>query len=291
MAGLGGCDLVFTGQEVHLRHDAATDRIELLLIYRGLTTPSADDTAIESGVRAFERLNAGEREFIVVEWPLHFRLDAWAAEARLTRHDAGASAADRSLAEQALGVLERIELVEHVAFLDHEGRPCAYQRLRVRDAAWVVATLNRMISYHLLAQAAQGALAPGGDLDARSFQLLVEHAEAGQPWFVLASGRIVVDVPLSDPVLRRARRDLILDLGPDNPFRGLVAELFASAAALEFARERFHGEWAPDAAGTFAWAIDNPTHEYHAELSDALRERGVLLREGVDIEAVRASIR
>ncbi len=292
VAGLAACDLVFTGQDIDVRYDAAADRVDLLLVYHGLTTPRSNDSAIEKGVRAFERLNAGGREFIVLEWPLHFRLDAWADDAAARRSTPHATFIERSIAGDYLQIAERIELVAREAFLDPEGRLCAYQRFRVRDATLVFAALNRMISRQILGSAARGDLHPDDDLDARSIQLLVDQAESGRAWLSLDADGIHVDVPLSDPVLRRLRREVLLELAAERTFVPLAAELLASATWLRFDDERLRARLTPAPGDDrFRWKFESTVRRYDPSLEAALRERGVTPRRELDLDELRAALR
>ncbi len=286
---LSACDVEFRTQEVRLRHDPVTDTTDLLLIHGDLVS----DRPAE-GADAIERLLAGAREFVVAAWPLHFRVDAWEEHARRTVADPSAAAVDRRLASGALFVLERVLFVESGLFLDGEGRPGGWQQFRLRDTSAVVARLNEMISWSVLAAVAAGELAPDDELDARTIALWTEHAEAGRTWFALRGGRLVVDVPLSRRASARALSELVLgSTRPgDDVFAHLLAAVLADLEELEIARERLHLELrAPTEGGPFVWSFENPAVAPSDALLRELRARDVPIREDVAPDALRRKLR
>ncbi|MFG0317501.1 MAG: hypothetical protein ACF8XB_09520 [Planctomycetota bacterium JB042] len=286
---LSACDVEFRTQEVLLRHDPTTDTAELFLIHGDLVSDRPS-----RGADAVERLLAGEREFVVASWPLHFRVDAWEEDVRRVVADPDSAGTERRLATGALAVLERITLVESGLFLDAEGRPGGWQRFRLRDASAAVARLNEMISWAVLAAVAAGDLAPDDDLDARTISLWTGHAEAGRTWFALHGGRLVVDVPLSKRAAARALSELVAGLARerDDVFARLLSAILADVEALEIARERLHVELRPaDESGTFSWSIENPEIVPSDALLTELRSRGVEIREDVTPETLRRKLR
>jgi len=248
---LAGCDLSFDQQEVHTRYDAATDTLEVLLIYEGLYPGSYnEDERLQKGVDALRRLLGGAREFMIVDWPLYWSLDSWRDEARedlsnIDTRPEGPQEGDelrRREARLALSLYQHFSLETYGLFL-HEGKLCGYQFIKVRDLQKAVRTGNRLIHEAVLDQQASGSYAEhvaSGDLDQRTVDLMVARARSETPWFSLDQHGLKVDVPLSAPRCKNLRRravrslkDLEID-DDDAPFIHLVAELSTAVRSIEF---------------------------------------------------------
>ena len=115
----GGCDVQFPQQEVRFRYDAETDTLDVLMIYRGVHTPNDTDKALAKGVDVVDRILAGRREFMFIDWPFYFDWD--------DKED------DADAHPRALDVESRLELVRAGAFLDEEQRLCGYQLFKWRE--------------------------------------------------------------------------------------------------------------------------------------------------------------
>src|SRR5262245_22172717 len=117
LLGCPACDLKYLDQEVLLRHDPATDSLEVLLIYRGLTATGDSPDALGKALVIARRILAGRREFEVSGWPGHLDLDD--------------PAAYQGLEPECAQALQAISIEAQEAFIDPEGRFSAYQLLRI----------------------------------------------------------------------------------------------------------------------------------------------------------------
>jgi len=285
---LPACDVEFTGQEVILRHDRATDTIDLMLIYDGLIS---EDPA--EGADAVTRLLDGEREFIVGAWPLHFKLDEWARESRERLADADTSEVERKLSASFVEIEERVTSVSSGLFTDEEGALHGWQHFRVRQATRVIELLNEMISWSVLAEVADGGLEPDDDIDARTIELWTERASSGLPWFGVDGGRIVIDVPVSADVGAATAKQLVLGLAKemDNVFARLLGALVGDAHALALESERLRVELRAPNDDRFEWKFRNPEHSFSPGLSEELRQRGVAVLADMTPDALKNRVR
>ena len=237
----------------------------------------------------------GEREFMIVDWPLHFKIDEWVGQAGESLKEPDSSTIDRRQARLLLQIAERISLVSHGLFLDEQQQLSGYQHFRVRDFGRVVDLLNQMISAAILDENAKGELKPDEVFDSRSIQLMIQRAESGQPWFRLDADGITVDLPFSLETTRTGRRELFHELlksdDDDEAFADLGAVLLASVTSLSFEQDRAVGVFQPDQPGHFKCEIKNPAATYSEALYGALKARGQVIREDLTIEDLRDSLK
>lgn len=234
--------LEFDGQEVFLHHDVERDRIDVLIVYRGLYAESG--TAEDDMKKALQDLDATRRsgEFCFwYNWP--FTVD-------LTR--------ERPAPVRAL--MDHVDVENGGLFTDPQGELCGYQFVRVRDAQAFLKKVNT-----LLELAVQAALASGIDLrgpehrlhqDTR--ELLLEHLRAGERLLALEDNRIELRLPLAEADLRYAL-DQMEQHFLSNACREMAkAEERAAAAGHTFgdARERYQELLRGAPSFRFFW--DNP---------------------------------
>ena len=115
---LASC-LEFEQQELHLRYDADQDRMDVLLVYRGLYAAKSNPMQVQDGKslidEAFSDLEkAREHGAFAFQSPMNFRVDPVeeAEEDWVRRH---------------------IDVEHGGLFTDPKGRLCGYQFVRVRD--------------------------------------------------------------------------------------------------------------------------------------------------------------
>ncbi|MFH0945899.1 MAG: hypothetical protein V2A76_11930 [Planctomycetota bacterium] len=295
LLGLNSCDIEFPEQELHLSHDAGTDTLEMLIVYHGITAPSEGEEAVGKSVDVVKRLMQGEREFMLIDWPLYFEIDKWERKAREGLESEDESPYDREQAARYLQVAERMSLVSHALFLDEEGRLSGYQLFHVRQFSQVVVLLNQMISADILDEKAAGGLKADDELDEHTVQLVSARAESGEPWFTVDGDGIKVDLPFSLETTRKGRQKLVHELlesdDDDGPFADLTAVLAGSITSLSFEKDRCVGVITPDEPGRYDWTIQNPAACYSDSLLGALKDAGVPVREDLKIDQVRSLVR
>lgn len=250
---LGSACLEVDGQDLVVRVDPANDRVDLLLVHRGLFAAARSGVDGEPLPRALRDLDAIVETGRLVLW--HDRLltiDPCAehppALARLLAH---------------------VDVENGGLFTDPRGGLCAYQFVRVRDARRFAGAVDE-----LLAAALAEAMRDGLDLgdgrhrfDDDSRQLLAARRRDGERLLRLEPGRVELHLPLSarDHAWAKAQlaklllRQLPYDLVAKNesahgdgaprsaaacePLAGLtlpaaaMPELLAGAASVRFFRE------------------------------------------------------
>lgn len=298
LLGLSSCDIVFPDQEVHLRLDRQADTLDILLIYKGLTVPGESEEQVDKGLVAMERLLRGDREFMIVEWPLYFEIEKWVAQSRELvqgdRQDAS-DAEERWMAATWLQIAPLISMQEHGLFQDDEGRLAGYQLLRIENFSQVVELLNVLASRAFLHSAEQAGWQPDDDWDPRTFELWLERARSGEPWFRMEKEGIVVDLPVTREWGRALRRGLALEIASKknddaDEFADLLAEFAASVDRLEFLDDRCVFRVGATAPDRYRFELKNPEAVYREGLKNGLADRGLLPADGKSLKQVRALI-
>jgi hypothetical protein len=172
---LGGC-LEFDAQDVTIRCDPEHDRIDVLLVYRGLYARLSQGQPGGRVAKAVEDLDAamqsGEFAFWC-NWP--FRVD-------LTEERSGPAAA----------LLQHIEVENGGLFTDVKGTLCGYQFVRVNGAKAFLQKLNTMLEVR-----AQAMLASSQEhkFDAETRELLRDFLRGGGRLLAVEPGRIELRIP------------------------------------------------------------------------------------------------
>lgn len=213
---LGSACLEVDGQDLVVRVDPANDRIDVLLVHRGLFASARSGVDGEPLPRALRDLDEVRRTGRIVLW-----------HDRLLSFDPSAEPTPELAPLQALVDVENGGL-----FTDPAGRLCAWQFVRVRSARAFVRTLDA-----LLAARVQQTLAHGIDLgdgrhrfDDDSRRAFAASQRDGEPLLEVNPGRIELRLPLSPRDHAWAKDQLAKLLLRQLPY-DLVARHFAGDAA------------------------------------------------------------
>ncbi len=254
-----GCDIEFPEQEILARLDSAADRLDLLFIYKGVTAHDDSEEAVGKAVAAAERILAGRRQFMIVDWPLHFDLD---------REDCDVSS---PLGRRVLG---NFSVAQVGAFLDSDGRLSGYQLVRVKEAKLLFHAIDAFVNKAVLEADADGDLGDDAEfLDDRSKALMVERAGSGGSWGRLSSSGLEISFPVTSAAAAGAIRSLRKMNDDDAAGAALLGALRRLDVGRESTLARF-GESAGRGTARFSFRRDDV--EYSPALYDALRERGSL---------------
>ena len=183
----GSC-VQFDGQSLLVRHDAARDRLDVLLIYRDLHTTG--DPA--KGIEQLEAIRAGQRTFALgANFPALFMLDELAKE---HRH------ADRPAASALLDALvDRTAVRNGALWQDVQGRVCGSQLVRLDSISETLRTANRAIRESLSRPGELERFAADWHLsDAESLALLREAVAGDFTFAGLRGSALWFALPLSD---------------------------------------------------------------------------------------------
>jgi hypothetical protein len=179
---LAGC-LEIDGQDITIHFDGERDRIEVLLVHRGLFAEGGSgstQTPIEKALK--DLADARERgEFAFwSNWPLAVNLAA--------EHPAPAAA-----------VLAHIDVENGALFTDPRGVLCGYQFVRIRETKAFVKKLNTLFELWVQLQLTKGHTGIDGrhEFDADTKDLVREFLRSGQRLLTIADGRIEAKLPLS----------------------------------------------------------------------------------------------
>jgi|GEM_PF-3546046 len=200
-------------QETFFEHDAAADRVDMLLVYRGISVwseakegedfvqgddPRLDPRKIEQALELAAEILGGQRRFRLLPGSFEFDLDEMSSEAR--------SEADRE-------ILDDIELVEVQAFLDEEGRLACFQHLRIEGASRLLARLNALLDESLADEFDAEKVAESDYPE--SAALWAAAATSGWEWLRFEGPVLVVSIPAT---FQDAARVLLANCRePENP--------------------------------------------------------------------------
>lgn len=303
---LGSACLEVDGQDLVLRVDPANDRIDVLLVHRGLFAAARSGIDGEPIPRALRDLDAIATTGRLVLW-----------HDRLLSFDPSAEHAPALAA-----LLAHVDIENGGLFTDPRGILCAYQFVRVRDARRFVGALDE-----LLAAALADAMREGLDLgdgrhrfDDDSRWLLAAHRRDGERLLRIEPGRLALTLPLSPRdhawaktqlaklLLRQLPYDLIVcdalathDHTPRSaaacePLAGhtlpasSLPELLARAASLRFfvandiavVRSPGRTSLVVGSGESGELTLRKPAHGVHDEaLATALHTRGTVIEDGV----------
>jgi hypothetical protein len=303
---LGSACLEVDGQDLVIRVDPANDRIDLLLVHRGLFAAARSGVDGEPLPRALRDLDAVADTGRLVLW-----------HDRLLSLDPCAEHAP-AIAD----LLAHVDVENGGLFTDPQGVLCAYQFVRVRDARRCLDALDVQ-----LARALADAMRNGLDLgdgrhrfDDDSRQLLAERLRNGERLLRVEPGRLELRLPLSPRdhawakaqlaklLLRQLPYDLVVgharasgDAAPRSaaacePLAGhtlpaaALPELLAHAASLRFfiandvavVRSRGQTSLVVGSGEAGDLTLHKPAHGVHDHaLTAALRARGTPIEAGV----------
>ena len=193
LLALSSCQVIrIEDQETLLRHDAAADQLELLLVYRGVSVwsqvkddpgflqgdePEIDPRKLEQAVELAESVLGGRRRFKLLPGWLEMDLDD---------DDEDLTAADRE-------VLAGIELLEVAAFLDEDGRLSCFQHLRLRGAKRLADHLNALTCEAIVKDLSPEDVA-GSDYP-QSARLWSRAARESWQWLRFEGPHVVISIP------------------------------------------------------------------------------------------------
>jgi len=176
-AVLGGC-LGYDEQEIRFRVDPQKDRLDVLLVYRGLFNDSLVPPSAESQLDSIQR---GERVFSALDPALLFNLDATPAlkEARWTPTTS-------------------IKVEHGRVFRAKDGRLCAWQLVRVPSLSALLGAANDAYREWLATpEGARQFLGSVSSSDAASAELLKRSVADKHAFFALRGNAISFRIPVS----------------------------------------------------------------------------------------------
>lgn len=172
--------LEFDAQEITFRYDPQQDRIDALVVYRGLFVEGgtgSSDKPVEKALQDLARVQKEGNFFFWCNWPFAVHPTT----------DTGPGAV----------LLSHLEIETGGLFTDPKGVLCGYQFVRIRDAKAFVQKLNT-----LLEVAAQAAMLGGFQgfgqnhkFSADTKDLLREFLRSGEKLLLIEQGRVELRLP------------------------------------------------------------------------------------------------
>jgi len=273
---VAGCDIEFPDQQVRLQHDVEADSLELILSYEGVCTPSSSAEDLRDGAQVADRILAGRRELMLLDWPFLWDLDELAEDE------------DQPAAIHAL--IQRVELVDVGAYMDQKGRLACFQHFRLSSIEDTLSTANELITAGVQLAMLTGELADEIPWMDRGEQALWgKFVAAREPWIELDSHQLVARIPMS---ARGAARALELttqealkdeERGESNPVQMLLANIDQIELAQGVARLQLGAL----AGGQSVLRLRRGDVEYSPAFHDHLRQRGLDLADAPSAEEVR----
>ncbi|MCB9884296.1 MAG: hypothetical protein H6838_02325 [Planctomycetes bacterium] len=218
---LSGC-LEFDAQDVVIHHDAANDRVDVLLIYRGLIAEGdpSDGNQIKEALGDLDKcLATGEFAFWC-NWP--FKVDP-TLEPKGLRQD----------------LLQHLEVENGGLFTDPLGKLCGYQFVRIVKATEFFAKLDNALQVALQAGLLAGFpddKGPNHKVDADTRDYVKEFLREKEKMIVAAPGHLELRLPCSAADHRwlkgRLERYALLNAAREMVRREGVAELRASGGSV-----------------------------------------------------------
>jgi hypothetical protein len=178
--------LEFDAQDVVIRHDQDKDRIDILLVYRGLYA-SGNNTQGDKMDKALKDLDGARLSGKCAFW------NNWPFSIDPT--------GDMPTALRAL--VDHVDVENGGLFTDPKGQLCAFQFVRVREAAAVLKAANTLLELALQAALLQGFDGYGAAhrVDDDTKDLVREFLRSGEKLLVVANNRIELRLPCSPPDL------------------------------------------------------------------------------------------
>ena len=180
---LSGC-LELDGQDVTIRYDADADRIDVLIVYRGLFAEggngSSDDPLDKALKDLAEARETGEFTFWN-NWPLS--VDA-----------------TKDYDPPRAALVAHVDVENGGLFTDPQGVLCAYQFVRIRDAKAFVQKVNTLLELGLqtgFTGEGMRGLEGRHKLDDDTREILREFLRSGEKLLVVEPGRMEVRLPFS----------------------------------------------------------------------------------------------
>jgi hypothetical protein len=303
---LAGC-LEFDAQEVTVRYDAEADRIDALIVYRGLFAEGGNGSSEKPIDKALKDLaearETGEFTFWN-NWPLSVDLTA-----------------DRPAPVMAL--MQHVDVENGALFTDPQGVLCAYQFVRIRDAKAFLQKVNVLFEIALQAglNTKFDVRGPDHQVDDDTKDFVREFLRSGQKLLLLEPGRMELRLPCSDRDHRWLKDQIeqhFLDNMPREIVRssgvlarraagGEVTDTSIADAVVQIQGDQLRGDVQHAASFRFFWDNDlsivreqeltrfgigvagaeqlrvkkAPYGLYHDLLLKTLRERGEAIEDGL----------
>ncbi|MDO8348703.1 MAG: hypothetical protein Q7T30_00585 [Planctomycetota bacterium] len=178
---LTGC-LEFDAQEITFRYDQKLDRIDALVVYRGLFVESGSGSSDKPNEKALADLDEAMKHgefFFWCNWPFHVDPTV----------DAGPGKA----------LLPHMEVETGGLFTDPKGILCGYQFVRIQQAASFLKKVNTMLEVGVQA-ALVGAFNGRGEIhkfDDDTREAVREFLRSGEKMLAIEAGRIELRMPCS----------------------------------------------------------------------------------------------
>ena len=201
---LTGC-LEVDGQDIHVRCDEESDRIDIMLVHRGLFAEGSEDS-LENAVDDLHKAMASGKFILWNNWPM---------------------AVD--LTKNALAPLKplagHVEVENGHLFTDPLGVLCGYQFVRINKAKSFIKKVNMMIEVAIQAACLTGIKdLDGHKLDGESRENIREFLRERGQYLTVEGGRIELQVPLSKADHKLLKRELVKSLSEAIP-RDIIRRL------------------------------------------------------------------
>lgn len=281
LACLAACTPIqFAEQEITLRHDAAADALEMLIVYDGVNAGPPRETDVAEKVEMSSEMAfalgvaGGEAMFMIFDWPFLVTVKDLAPGGDDARRALEAEIADpettpgRRLEAEWRLWLTGTRVVSAGFCSGSSQRLSLHQTLRFEHAGKFI-ELAQAGSYLWIEESvAQGSLdRDTPTLDARTRELWALAAKEKRKWLFLAGDVLTVDLPMSEAC---AARLLAVSLYEATRDKGtFVAGLLSHVASVRIADERL----------VLTWKLDEPLftfpepegYEYDEKLAWAIR--------------------
>ena len=280
LAFLAGCDIEFPEQEVRLKHDAEADTLDVLFIYQGVTTPTDDAQALASGTAVADRILAGRREFMLLDWPLLWDLDGLAAQ------EGQVLAITR--------IIDRVSLLDVGAFTDADDRLSAYQHFRMTDVSDTLAQANQLITGMVQLGLLTGEI--GSEMswmDAEERRAWGQFCASGTPWIALEDGQLVGRIPATEGGAAEMLQELLIGAAEEDMDEGELDELsilLDNLTGLQIADGMVELRIGTLEQGEAVLKLRRGV-EYEPSLLEHLGKRGLDLSDAPSIDVVRQMLR
>jgi hypothetical protein len=251
---LSGC-LEFDAQEITFRYDAKQDRIDALVVYRGLFAESgsgSSDKPMEKALTDLDEAMKNGQFAFWCNWPL--KVDPTV--------DAGPGRA----------LLPHMEVETGGLFTDPKGVLCGYQFVRIREAKAFLQMLNTMLEVGVQAATLAGVGSNGAThkFHADTREALREFLRSGEKMLVLEPGRIELRMPcaqsdhrwlklqLEDDFLDNLPREMVRRYGVEQQRArgGDITSTSVSPASVDMRGDTLKDNMRQSATFRFFWDND-----------------------------------
>lgn len=251
---LAGC-LEFDAQDVVVRHDPAADRIDVLIVYRGLFAEGGSGSGEKPLDKALQDLDQARQTGEFTFW------NNWPLSVDLTKEGPAPVKA----------LVQHVEVENGALFTDPRGVLCAWQFVRIHEAKLFLQKVNTLFELALQAGLASSFDGAGPDhrADDDTREFVREFLRSGEKLIVLERGRIELRLPCSDRDhrwLKAQLEDHFLDNLPREIVRrhgvaarraagGEVSDTSVTEASVQVEGDQLRGEL--QAASSFRFFWDN----------------------------------